>query len=133
MKDTTKKDVQSISQMLQKGLDELFSGDKFRSFLKMTARFPNYSYRNILLLLRQCPHATKVMGFRSWMMNGRMVRSGEKALRIIAPFVKEDERKKKKTAIKKQIPFGESASLIFLRPTLCRASKILRQVLPQSK
>lgn len=105
MKDTTKKDVQSISQMLQKGLDELFSGDKFKSFLKMTARFPNYSYRNILLLLRQCPHATKVMGFRSWIMNGRMVRSGEKALRIIAPFVKDDEREKEKDDDKKADTF----------------------------
>ena len=96
MKDNNKKDVDSISKMLQKGLDELFSCDRYEAFLKMISRFPNYSYRNILLLLRQCPHATSVKGFRSWIKLGRMVKTGERALRIIAPFVKEEHRDKEK-------------------------------------
>ena len=87
-----KKSVESIGAMLKQGLDELFSGERYRDFLKMTARFPNYSYRNLILLLSQCPHATQVKGFRGWLAVGRAVRAGEKGIRIIAPFVKEDAK-----------------------------------------
>ena len=83
-----KKDVESISKMLNQGLDDLFGGEHYRNFLKMTAHFPNYSYRNLVLILQQCPHATQVRTFRGWRANGRVVRAGEKAIRIIAPFIK---------------------------------------------
>lgn len=88
--------VESIGKMLQKGLEELFTGDKYKAFLKMTARFPNYSYRNILLLLRQCPHASMTKGFKGWKKVGRSVMEGQKGLRIIAAFVKDDEKENDK-------------------------------------
>ena len=84
--------IHSIGQMLKKGIAELFNGEQYQNFLKITARFPHYSYRNLILLLGQCPHATAVKGFRGWLSVGRIVRSGERGIRIIAPYVKAEEK-----------------------------------------
>ena len=47
-------------------------------FLEVMARFPNYSFRNVMLILAQCPEATRVAGFRTWKSLGRFVRQGER-------------------------------------------------------
>lgn len=83
--------VRSYAQMLQDGLDEVFSSEAYRRFLLFISNNPNYSYRNILLILQQCPHATKVMGFKAWLRQGRCVQAGQKGLRINALFEKGDQ------------------------------------------
>lgn len=83
--------VRSTSQMLQDGLDEVFSSQAYRRFLMFIGNNPNYSYRNALLILQQCPHATRVQGFRAWNRESRMVKKNERGLRINAHF---DNKKK---------------------------------------
>ncbi|MFJ5120840.1 ArdC-like ssDNA-binding domain-containing protein [Kitasatospora sp. NPDC088548] len=41
-----------------------------------------YSFRNWLLILQQCPHATAVASYNEWQRQGRQVRRGEKSLTI---------------------------------------------------
>jgi len=77
--------------MLQDGLNEVFSTEAFRRFLSFLANNPNYSYRNVLLILQQCPHATKVMGFKAWLRQGRVVMQNERGIRITALFDKKPE------------------------------------------
>ncbi|MER5638302.1 ArdC-like ssDNA-binding domain-containing protein [Kitasatospora sp. NPDC002227] len=43
-----------------------------------------YSFRNWLLILQQCPHATAVASYNEWQRQGRQVRRGEKSLTIFA-------------------------------------------------
>jgi len=96
-------EVKTYAQMLKEGLEEVFSGEPYRRFLRFVANNPTYSYRNVLLILHQLPTATKVMGFKAWMGQGRCVRQGQRGLRIIARFEKDEDEeqparlKKKKT------------------------------------
>lgn len=83
--------VKSYAQMLQDGLDEVFSSEPFRRFLAFIAQNPNYSYRNVLIILQLCPHATRTMGFRTWLRQGRCVRQGERGIRINAPLYNADK------------------------------------------
>jgi hypothetical protein len=45
-----------------------------------------YSEANQRRILAQCPHASDVRGFRAWLDAGRVVRKGEKGIRINAPI-----------------------------------------------
>ena len=49
-------------------------------------KFHHYSFNNALLITSQCPHASYVTSYSTWKNNfNRIVRKGEKAIRIIAP------------------------------------------------
>jgi hypothetical protein len=50
--------------------------------------FHDYSLNNQLLIVLQCPHASKVMGLRQWNRLNRYVKKGEKGIRVLAPLVK---------------------------------------------
>ena len=88
--------VRGYAQMLEDGLEEVFSSDAYRRFLLFVSNNPNYSYGNVLLILQQCPTATRTKGFRGWLKEGRCVRAGEKGIRINAYFDKKSEDEKKK-------------------------------------
>ncbi len=51
----------------------------------MRCYFHTYSFHNQLLIASQCPEATRVAGFRSWLSIGYAVRKGERGIRIWAP------------------------------------------------
>ena len=88
--------VRGYAQMLEDGLEEVFSSDAYRRLLLFVSNNPNYSYGNVLLILQQCPTATRTKGFRGWLKEGRCVRAGEKGIRINAYFDKKSEDEKKK-------------------------------------
>lgn len=88
MKDQ-EQNVRGYAQMLEDGLKEVFSTEAYRHFLVFISNNPNYSYRNALLILQQCPGATKIRGFKGWLKVGRCVRAGEEGIRINAYFDKE--------------------------------------------
>ena len=104
-------EVKTYAQMLKEGLDEVFSSEPYRRFLQFVANNPSYSYRNVLLILHQNPSATKVMGFKAWLKQGRCVQQGQRGLRITAKFEKDDEEElppasaRKKQKQKKERPF----------------------------
>src|SRR6266516_1776554 len=61
----------------------LVSSDDWLSYLRFAAAFRAYSVNNLLLIAAQCPHATRVAGYRAWQKIGRQVRKGEKAIKIL--------------------------------------------------
>jgi hypothetical protein len=52
------------------------------------SKFRRYSFANQILIVSQCPHATRVAGFKKWLELDRCVRKGERSLRIFAPITK---------------------------------------------
>ncbi len=69
-------------------LQALIDGQDWKEFLAVAARFHRYSPNNVLLILAQAPHATRVAGYRRWQSLGRQVRKGERGIAILAPCVK---------------------------------------------
>src|SRR5438552_5821715 len=68
---------------------ELEAGNSKRltDYLATMARFPQYSFGNVMLIASQRPDATRVAGFHAWRKLGRFVRKGEKGIAILAPIV----------------------------------------------
>jgi len=61
---------------------------EFQEWLDVQSRFHDYSYRNTLLIKRQCPEATRVAGYRTWQEEfDRHVQEGESAIWIWAPII----------------------------------------------
>ncbi len=54
-------------------------------YLTAMAKFPSYSWHNVILIATQRPDATRVAGFRAWRRLGRWVRAGERGIAIRAP------------------------------------------------
>lgn len=67
------------------GIRQLTTSERWCAYLRLQARFHDYSFGNVLLIAAQCPQATQVAGFRRWQELGRHVRRGEHALWILAP------------------------------------------------
>ena len=73
---------EQLSQALGDG-----KSDALVQYLRVMARFHNYSFRNCLLIALQRPTASHVAGFRQWPKFGRRVKKGEKGIGILAPMV----------------------------------------------
>jgi len=84
--------TQQARQRADQALDELTQAldagqsESLQRFLAMQARFPRYSFGNVMLIAAQRPDATQVAGFRAWKRLGRYVKKGEKGIAIIAPM-----------------------------------------------
>lgn len=79
------KDMDSIMQSLESGVEELFTSNRYQEFLKAMAKFHNYSFNNTMLIAMQRPDATLVTSYKNWQSMGRQVMKGEKGITIIAP------------------------------------------------
>ncbi len=62
----------------------LVTGDDWAAWLRMAARFPGWSFANVLLIAAQRPAATLVAGYQEWQAQGRQVRRNEPGIRVIA-------------------------------------------------
>src|SRR5687768_2140740 len=71
---------------LERGIEAMLTSDGFAAYLRMMARFPTYSARNVALIHAQRPAASRVLGYRAWQALGRQVRRGERGIRILAPY-----------------------------------------------
>lgn len=79
--------------MIEQGVKDVYSSDKFKNYLSCLSKFHNYSLKNILLILYQNPNATHVAGYSAWKYNfNRQVNKGEKGLLILAPFPAKETR-----------------------------------------
>ncbi len=68
--------------------DEARASAELQEWLDVQSRFHDYSYRNTLLIKRQCPKATKVAGYNTWRNEfDRHVTEGESAIWIWAPII----------------------------------------------
>ena len=72
-------------QSLESGVEELFTSNRYKEFLKTMAKFHNYSFNNTMLIAMQRPDATLVTSYKNWQSMGRQVMKGEKGITIIAP------------------------------------------------
>ncbi len=80
-------------ELIEQGVKEVYSSDKFKNYLSCLSKFHSYSLNNTLLILQQNPNATHVAGYNSWKYNfNRQVNKGEKGLIILAPFPKKEKR-----------------------------------------
>jgi antirestriction protein ArdC len=61
----------------------LANSDDWVAHLRFVAAFRKYSFNNLMLIAAQCPHATRVAGYRKWQQLGRHVRKGERAIKIL--------------------------------------------------
>lgn len=77
--------VAELTERLENGVKEMYSNGKYEQYITSMAKFHQYSYRNALLILFQCPHASQVAGFGTWKELGRQVKKGEKGIQILAP------------------------------------------------
>ncbi|WP_415383348.1 DUF955 domain-containing protein [Halosimplex sp. TS25] len=69
-------------------VDEAKVSDEFQEWLDVQSRFHDYSYRNTLLINRQCPETSRVAGYRTWQEEfDRHVQEGESAIWIWAPII----------------------------------------------
>lgn len=95
---SAKEKVAEITDKLESGIKELFSSEKFKSYLNTMSKFHNYSFNNTLLIAMQKPDATLVAGFNAWKNNfGRNVNKGEKGIQIFVPApykIKKEEIKR---------------------------------------
>lgn len=78
--------VAELKGQFDAAVSQLVTTDAWRTMLDGAIRFHRYSFRNMLLILSQCPHATQVAGYREWQKRERQVRPGERALWILAPM-----------------------------------------------
>src|SRR3984893_18082610 len=89
-------------ERLRKAAQELLSSDGWARWVRTRSMFRSYSAGNCMLLALQCHERgiepVHVAGFRKWLMLGRCVRTGERALRILAPMtVKERDPREEET------------------------------------
>lgn len=78
--------LKELTEQLENGVKEIFSSGRYAQYLAVMAKFHRYSYGNCVLILMQCPHATKIAGYNKWKKEfGRQVKRGERGIRIIAP------------------------------------------------
>jgi len=85
--------TRELLDQLKERVENVKSSDEFKRILLTMSRFHSYSWRNCLLIFMQCPHSTRVAGFRTWNKMGRHVKKGESAIWIFAPmtFKRKDE------------------------------------------
>lgn len=82
-------EVKKAAAILENGVEEIFESGRFQEYLDVMSRFHDYSARNCILIMMQCPEATHVASYRKWQKEfHRQVKKGEKAIRIFAPVPK---------------------------------------------
>lgn len=89
IKKVTNQAIEQLVEALNAGHSEAFT-----RYLTGMAKFRTYSFLNVLLILRACPNAGRVAGYRTWQSFGRQVKQGEKGIMILAPMF----RKRTETA-----------------------------------
>ena len=84
---STREQVNEIMEQLEKGVTELFESEKYKEYLTCMSKFHSYSLNNTMLIAMQKPDATLVAGYNAWRdKHGRIVRKGEKGIKILAPY-----------------------------------------------
>jgi N-terminal domain of anti-restriction factor ArdC len=81
VKKVTNQAVEQLVEALNAGHSETLT-----RYLAAMAKFRAYSFLNVLLILKQCPNAGRVAGYRTWQPFGRQVKQGANGIMILAPM-----------------------------------------------
>lgn len=85
-------ELEQLHAMIAEQVAQLTDSETWANVLRMATLFHRYSLNNVLLIRAQCPHASRVAGYRTWQKLGRQVRAGEKHIKIIGRQVKTIEQ-----------------------------------------
>lgn len=92
-KRTNEDRMKEITEQLEKGVEELFTSENYKTYLDTMSKFHTYSFNNTVLIAMQKPDASLVAGYDAWQKNfNRSVKKGEHGIRIIAPVEVKDRR-----------------------------------------
>lgn len=80
-------DSKETLALLEQGVKDLTSSERWTAWLESAAKFHHYSFGNQMLIALQRPDASRVAGFKTWLTMGRAVQKGEHGIRILAPMV----------------------------------------------
>ena len=75
---------EQIKQITSKAIEELVSAlnsgrsEALTNYLAAMGRFHRYSFFNVMLIARACPHATHVAGYQTWKSLGTLRQEGRK-------------------------------------------------------
>src|ERR1700730_3345475 len=86
IKKVTNQAIEQLVEALNAGHSEALA-----RYLGAMAKFRTYSFLNVLLILKACPNASRVAGYRTWQSFGRQVKQGEKGIMILAPVFRKRE------------------------------------------
>ena len=62
----------------------MVTGEDWAAWLRVAARFPAWSFTNVMLVAAQRPTATFLASYEEWQGRGRQVRKGEPGIQVIA-------------------------------------------------
>ena len=85
--DIPKDPTVQLIKKLEKGIENVFTSDNFKNYLRTMSKFHNYSANNIVLIFLQKPEASYVAGYKTWQSLGRQVLSKKEVgpgIKIIA-------------------------------------------------
>lgn len=87
--------MKDILERLEAGVQEVFTSDNYIRLLDIISKFHNYSLNNCILILMQCPEATRVASFATWKKIGHPVVKGSKGIKILVPIPYKYQKKEK--------------------------------------
>ena len=85
MAQTIRERLAELTDRLENGIRELYDSNRYAEYLAAMSKFHHYSFGNALLILFQCPTASRVAGYTTWKKLGRQVKRHEKGIQILAP------------------------------------------------
>ena len=95
---TQEERLQELTDRLENGIKELYVSGRYAEYLAAMSKFHHYSFGNVVLILLQCPTATKVAGYNRWKKDfGRQVKKGEHGISILCPCPQTRWMQKQKT------------------------------------
>lgn len=78
--------LQELTDKLENGIKELYASGRYTEYLAAMSKFHHYSFGNVVLILLQCPAASRVAGYTRWKKEfGRQVKKGEHGISILCP------------------------------------------------
>lgn len=78
-------ELKNCMEQLENGVREMFESDTYKEWLAAFAKFYNYSFNNVLLILSQRPDASVCNSFTRWKSLDRFVKKGTKGIQILCP------------------------------------------------
>lgn len=99
-----KEEIDKIIKDVDMKLEEFIKGGNYKDVLLMMGNLGKYSITNQIYVLLQKPDATTIKGIHGWNALGRVIKKGEKGIKIIAPIKgnvkKEDASNEKEEKVK---------------------------------
>lgn len=104
----SKANASKAMELLEEGITRITSSEEFKRYLSFTRSFRTYSPNNTMLIWLQRPDATMVAGFKKWKEHGRQVKKNEKAIKILAPIVRNEIDEESGEQVRRVVGFRDA-------------------------